>query len=128
MILTLDDFKRFPKVLYTLNQDSAYYLGLGDQFYNKKVRLYGVESDELPTEANVLDEVKELMILDVCIKVAEGLVGQNVQEVTQGIVTDPWQMQLDTFKKDFNQKDKLVGANHFIKDAEYFPAYTAKVN
>lgn len=128
MILTVDDFKRFPKVLYTVNQDSNYYLGLGDQFYNKKVRLYDVDSDDLPDEADVLDEVKELMILDVCIKVAEGLVGQNVQEVTQGIVTDPWQMQLDAFKKDFNQKDKLIGANHFKKDAEYFSAYTARFN
>jgi len=128
MILTIDDFKRFPKVLYTVNQDLTYYLGLGNEFYNKKVRLYDVDVNDLPDESNVLSEVKELMILDVCMKVAEGLVGQNVQEVTQGIVTDPWQMQLDAFKKDFNQKDKLVGANHFIKDADYFPAYTAKVN
>ena len=127
MILELADFEKYQKVKFEVAKAESYFLGLGDSEYQRLYRSLNVAVTDLPIEADVLQEIKDILILEVSIQVASGLIGQNAQAISEGIVIDPWKELLDTFKEDKEMKYALIGKNHFIDGAEEFDAYTAKV-
>ena len=128
MILAITDFEKYQKVKFEILKAESYFLGLGDNEYFKMVRNLNIPTDELPIEADVLQEIKDVLILAVSIQVCSGLIGQNAQAISEGIVIDPWKELLDTYTKQKEIDYALIGKNHFIDGSTEFDSYTARMN
>lgn len=127
MILVIEDFDKYRKVKNEVEKNDNYFLSIGDFEYFRLVRSLNVELTDLPDEADILQEVKDILILEVSIQVCSGLIGQNAQAISEGIVIDPWKEQLDNLKSEKEIKYSLIGKNHFIADSTEFDGYTAKL-